>query len=569
MKITIQTTLLFTQIACIALATFRTPPVQAAGAELKKGRYFGYIRLDDTGEKVALIGNTFIVQPEDFTQFPKLNAIFTLSLGGYATSEYVTETFEDIRYDFNNGQLALDEPANDLVITAEVNETPTTVITGQVWIRSAARSGTICLEYETDEPGGGDACPIDSDPFMTSLRGQYEGRCGNDHAAIQITTGKGLSENGPEQRGLHGYGIMARLAFDQPDVCGDASPGSGRPAWCVIRTFTTGNYNFYSGKLTLNNSRHTSSCKLEKGHLQCAVQMVDQSINCDLQKTTSATLPYSSFNRSYNVSATAEQRQELPPPAPPRHADLVLALRGQFYGYIHNELTNRYQPLRLNVIPTVSTINPHNENEIFVSTTAVTHFGRDLSGDFWPQQLEKRSFYIRPGFTLESQNTDGFLQITDWRKGYITGVWYSHAFGRVGTVQLIKGNALPPMDSSAKIVPSIDGLFKGPTMSATSDLSWSFRTAIPLQPIGRGQSAFEFEGTAQLSGGILRPIRIARGTYDVYTGSVSWLSAEEAPRMVMGQVEDNGDMSLLWPGASTWGVRMSDYRLVPFQKRPE
>jgi CsoR family transcriptional regulator, copper-sensing transcriptional repressor len=139
----------------------------------------------------------------------------------------------------------------------------------------------------------------------------------------------------------------------------------------------------------------------------------------------------------------------------------------------------------------------------------------------------------------------------------------------VGTVQLVKGNALPPLDNAAMVVPSIDAQFRGPSMSSASDLRWSFRTAIPTQPIGREQSAFEFEGSAQLSGGIIRPIRMARGTYDVYTGSVSWLSAEEAPRMIMGQVEDNGQMSLLWPGASIWGARMSNYGLVPFQRQAE
>ena len=543
-------------------------PAQAAGGELKQGRYVGYIKLDDTGEKVALIGNTFIVQPEDFTKFPKLNAIFTMFLGGYGAPEYVTETFEDIRYDFSNGQLSLDEPENDLVITAEINDTPSTHVVGQVWIRSAARSGTICIEYESDEPGGGEGCPDDGEPFMSSLRGQYEGFCGTERAAIQITTGKGLAEGG-SQRGLHGYGIAARLAFDQPDVCGEDGMISGSPVWCVSRTFTSGEYNHFAGKLTLSNARITTSCTLEKGRLRCGIQTIAGPVSCDLQKTDLATLPYRSFGRSSSVRTTADERLPLPEPAPPKHTELVQALRGQFYGYIHNELTNRYQPLRLNVIPTVATINPHNENEIFVSTTAVTHFGRTMSQDFWPQQLEKRSFYLRPGFTLESPNTDGFLQIIDWRKGYITGVWYSHAYGRVGTVQLVKGTALPTLDEAAKVTPSIDGQFRGPSMSSTSDLRWTFASAIPTQPVGRKQSTFSFEGSTLLSGGIIPPIRVALGTYDIYTGALSWLSAEDAPRMVMGQVDDTGQMSLLWPGASIWGVRMSNYGFVPFRRLSE
>lgn len=135
-------------------------PALAAGGELKIGRYIGFIKLDDTGEKVALVANTFIIQPDNFAEFPRLNATLKMSLGGYGMAEYVTETFEDIRYDFNNGLLTLDEQANDQVIAAEVTESaPNVRVTGQVWIRSAARSGTLYLEYESDESGadsGGD-----------------------------------------------------------------------------------------------------------------------------------------------------------------------------------------------------------------------------------------------------------------------------------------------------------------------------------------------------------------------------------------------------------------------------
>jgi hypothetical protein len=554
--------------AFITLLTASSPAF-ASGGELKLGRYVGYVKLDDTGEKVALVANTFIVQPEDFTEFPKLNAIFTMFLGGYGAPEYVTETFEDIRYDFNNGQLSLDEEANDLVVTGEVNESPGTFISGQVWLRSAARSGTLCLAYETDEPGEENACQDEmgdrpsAPEFVPALRGRYEGQCGSEHAAIQITTGKGLSseETGApaDRRGLHGYGLVAQLAFDDPTVCGAASPP--QPAWCVSRTFTAGAYNFFSGRLMLDDARGTTSCNLAAGRLRCRLQLMTDPVDCDLQKTDVAAAPYRSFSRSFTVRTTAEQRAELPPPSPPRHTELVSALRGQFYGYVHNELTDRYQPMRLNVIPTVSTVNPHNENELFVSTTVVTYFGRTLSPEFWPQPLAKRSFYLRPGFTLESPEVDGFLQIEDWRTGYVRGVWYSHAFGRVGSVQLVKGDALPPLDVDARIVPSIDGAFQGPPRG---ELSWSFATAIPTQPTGREQSTFVFEGSARLSGGLVRPIRMARGTYDVYTGALSWLSGEETPRMVMGRVDDEGTMALLWPGASIWGARLSGYEFAPF-----
>src|SRR5690606_40849780 len=60
-------------------------------------------------------------------------SIFKIGLGGYGTHEYVTEVFEDIFYDFNNGKLTLDQPGNDMVISAEVHNMAKTTIMGQVW----------------------------------------------------------------------------------------------------------------------------------------------------------------------------------------------------------------------------------------------------------------------------------------------------------------------------------------------------------------------------------------------------------------------------------------------------
>ena len=552
------TLLIFSAVSSFATAL--------AAGEFKQGRYVGYIQLDDNNEKVAVVVNTFMVQPEDFTAFPTLNAIFTLYLGGYGSPEYITETFEDIRYDFNSGQLALDEPANDLVITAEIQNPQRPTVSGQVWIRSAAKSGTISVVFETDEPDSPITEPEVADGFMTSLRGEYEGFCGEQHAKMQLTSGKGLDSADPSSHGLNGYAITAKLAFDEPGVCGDLFPDE--PVWCVSRSYESGTYNFFSNSLTLESARGGTTCSLANGRLQCGVRMLDVTLACDLNKTDQSTLPYRAFVREFNVRATAEQRLPLPAPAPPQHAALVQALKGQFLGYLHHEGTNRYQPFKLNVIPTVSTVNPHNENEIFVSTTAVTYFGRMMGQTFWAQQLEKRSFYLRPGFTLESPNTDGFLQIEDWRQGYIKAVWYSHGFGRVGTVQLVKATSLPELPPEAAVVGSIAGEFQGPPV-ADNGFNWWFKTLVPTQLAGRDHTTFSFFGTTQLSGGIIVPIPIAEGTYDPYTGAVSWLTDEESPRMVIGSIDDAEKLNLFWPGASKWGVRVAPYRFVPFERVSE
>ncbi len=547
----------------VLLATIWLPCSAAFGqAELKLGRYVGYVKLDDASERVALTVDTYIDQPDDRTQFPKLNAIFRLQLGGYGGSEYVTEIFEDIRYDFSNGQLSLDEPNNDLVIAAEVRAGGSTTVTGQVWVRSASVSGTIFLKHLSDEPDDDDddGDPGADVPFMASLSGQYEGLCGAKRWAMQISTGKGLAVSGAADRGLHGYGVVARLAEGDSSICDGE--------WCVVRNFSGGSYNYFSGKLILDEPTGTSECALAAGRLTCRIRFLDETVSCDLRKTDVSTRPFVVSGRNYNVRTTPEQRLELPAPLPPRSTALVNALRGTFSGWLHNETLDRYQPFRLNVMSTVSSDNPHNENEVVITATGVQHFGRDTHAEGWPQQFDRRSFYLSTGFNLESPNSDGFLQVEEWRQGFIRGVWYSHAFGRVGTIQLVKG-PLPPLDPTAKVLAPITGTYQGPAVGSSSDVRWGFDTLLPTQPVGREESTLAFEGAMHLSGGLGVRVKIAQGSYDSYTGTLAWLTEErDRPRMVTGVVDADGRLMLLWPGAPIWGVPLPENRLIHYQRTP-
>src|SRR5262249_23344710 len=143
--------------------------------------------------------------------------------------------------------------------------------------------------------------------------------------------------------------------------------------------------------------------------------------------------------RTVRPQPTTAQLQELPAPAPPRNAELAAALRGMFSGYLHNETNDTYQVFRLNVMPYSATENPHNPNQMNVSTTAIAHLDRGTGGAFTTQRFDARSFYLRPGFTLKGPNADSYLDVAEWKQGLVRAVLYSHAFGRVGTVELLKG----------------------------------------------------------------------------------------------------------------------------------
>lgn len=572
-------TLLFTFVASLVLPDAGLaqddPPHDghAAGGELKQGRYIGYILNDRTSEKLALTMDAFAVQPNDRREFPVLHALIKVGLGGYGTAEYVTEAFDDIFYDFNNGQLTLDHPGNDLVINAEVHQMAKTTVMGQVWIRSAAVSGQIFLEYQSDEPGsggshgghhGGERADV---AYLPLLSGQYEGYCGEKRAAIQIQTAKDLASNDGETRGLHDYAIMGRLAFDDASLCGANEDQGTGPTWCAYRHYSHGTYNFYTGRLVLSNERNADECEIRAGRLQCRMRMLDHTLSCDLQKVDVMNHQWRPHNRGFHIRTTADQRVELSPPEAPRHTQLMRELGGHFIGNLHNETTGKYQIMRLNVVPSVSTENPHNENDIFVTATSVFHFGPGLSDDFWTQQFERRSFYQRPGFTLKGANADGFLQIDDWRRGYIRGTWYSHSFGKVGTVQLVKGYDLPAISEDAVYVKSVVGEFEGPvSRDPGNNRFWWLKTIFSNQPLDSEASATSFSGEGHMRQGVGLPMRIESGAYDHYSGFLGWKTAESTPRLITGKLLENDNLGLIWPGASIYGVGMFPYTYFGYER---
>lgn len=62
----------------------------AHAAQLKHGRYVGWIELEEKKVRLAVVADIFLESPEDLTQFPRVNAAFRINLGGYNTHEYIT-----------------------------------------------------------------------------------------------------------------------------------------------------------------------------------------------------------------------------------------------------------------------------------------------------------------------------------------------------------------------------------------------------------------------------------------------------------------------------------------------
>lgn len=545
------------------------------GGEIKNGTWVGYLTPEGGGDAVPVTMESFLVKPDSIKEFPRLNLLFKTSLGGYFSKEYETEIFEVLDYDFDQGLLPLNDSKNEMVVNAVVYSSPKVEMEGTVYLRSAAIRGSIYLEYLTDEPEGDDtkrAIP----PFIPKLSGQYEGKCGLENAVLQLETAKGLSWETPvPTTGLHHYLITGVVGIEN-GLCPRVNP-INRPNWCVDHAFSSGSYDFYQKKLFLSGTQETEECTREGDGFVCLMRFLPKDESkplveetCRFRKVKEPITPFKVYPRSYHVASTPEQKTPLPPAEPPASKDLVTAAQGAFYGYLHHESTNRYQPLRLDVIATTSTENPHNPNNVFVSVSAVLSFGRNISSEYWAQQFDRRSLYLVPGYTLISGESDTFLQITEWKKGFISGTWFSRAFGKVGTFEVVKGAKLPEIPVGAQMVEGIAGRFRGAEEMGGKDY-WEMKLLVPKQPHFLEKSYMIFQGNYQLfAGGASWPIkRIFRGAYDIYTGAVGWSiddSTAGETKLVTGYFDDKKGLKLFWPNDRMWAVGIFDQTLGSYKR---
>lgn len=535
---------------------------------LYQGKYWGYIKTDTTNLPFALQADFYLESPEDFKKFPQLNTILKMNLGGYNSPEYFTQVYKNIQFDFDNNILTLDEPYNDFIISAQLKTfNGRTRIEGVVWIRTTAQTGKLVLESESDEPGEWSlpqTLDVDISKFAPRIEGQYIGKCKNEPALFQIQTMRGLNEeDSRDGKQLFDYEIIGRLAYRRKGV-----PESDPRPWGVYSSYAGGVYNAFNGSLIfLGPSSTALECKLINGNLKCHYQSRDTKVPCEFNLENKKNSLIQKFSRNHHLSPTSEQLKTLPPASPPSNKELIKALGGHFVGYLHHEAYNRYQSMALHVVPSSSTDNPHNPNKAFISTTSVLYYGSTQSDLFITQRYEPRSFYLRPGFTLSAPGTDSFIVIDEWRSGFIRGTWYSHNYGRVGTVELIKGESLPALPTNLKTISPWQGEYQNLLAAGETNTQRWFKTLFPNLPSERIESTVHFSGSylSDKENSSIFPMK--RGRYDPYTGAIGWVyEHNNGVGMVSGIVGDSGSILLYWPPfPNVFSAALGDYSLTEFK----
>jgi hypothetical protein len=535
-------------------ALFLSHAGSAFAAQLNYGKYFGTLQMNGRSEAVAVSLDAFIVQINEPTVYPALNVILRINLGGYQSAEYVAYNFYDPTFNFEKGILQLNDPKNELTAILQVTNTATqTILEGPVNDRMTNAKGKLRVVMNLDASLMGQE-KEPSLPLLSMLRGEYIGKCGSDSGNLQIETGRLLGANSPGNA-LSGYSITGRLGFPNASLC---SPDKNNK-FCSQSPFSTGAYSPFTGRLTMHGPLGDIDCNKRGDALECNFFLYNRRGTCKLEKSASASSPPNQALPSIFLKVPPSQKAPLPSPQPPGNEELLAALNGDFYGFLHYENRDAYQLMEMSVVATTSTENPHIQNQVMIEPTVLLRLGS--SWDSLPAlsaAYPQRIFFMNPGFALESDENDYFIVINNWRMGYISGVLYSRSFGRVGTFEILKGER-PMVPPEMSVIPNPAGEYRGPTDSPQNLKNiWSLSIEVPNQIPSLGQSGIPL--LARFGGpGIMNTFDAA--LVDLNSGAMSLLIKNgKGDRLVTGEVLPNNSLRLLWPTGPALGAPMAHYQ---------
>lgn len=473
------------------------------------GRYVGVLKHDNQGrEQLAKLDFIFTRGNQNVMQ---LKAILTLHFGDFASGEYLSYHYDNVRYNLVSSALSFEDA--DQPLSIQVSRFSGDTLVGQVSSIWSGNVGQITLVR-------GDIVSR-SFPIVEPLWGQYEGRCGryNTPARLLIYTFRSTEDLAHLAQPFGAYSVASNLLIG----CQDGQ--------CINFDYARGSYDFFAAKdqLSLIGSRSTLACNKNGGTIECHEVSGSEDAgayslaNCSFQRNTA-------YESQPLTLSPVVKPGGFTPPSP--ESSIGALTSGEYRGYVFHEYRGLYQPAALNV----RIFQGGGDSGTRIASNARLFFGSFSSREVTPYQFAERD-YPNPSLGAKqlllsraAQDVDGLINISEIRDGVIRGTWYSLLFGRVGPVVLQK-EGLPALPPGARIMERLSGYYEGPKeFFAGSLTSWVIRVQVvpgtkppntnsnPFFPnLIRGSMYFE---------PILPRLGILDGSYDIYTGRFAFTEAK-------------------------------------------
>jgi hypothetical protein len=498
------------------------------------GRYVGVLKHSQINQD-QLAKLDFIVASQTSSEF-RLIAVLSLYFGDFASPEYVTYHFDNVKYNVLTGTLVFDQPEQD--VTLIVSTFGNGNFEGNVRSTVAGDVGVLQMQQ------GQTITPMR--PLVQPLWGEYRGVCDGVTTVLQIQTSRSSGDSSRMGNPFGTFDTTAQIAEVMPSCFSGSS-------LCVKQKYDVGSYNFFSGKLDLAGRAQNLACDVTSEGIECQ--------KCSLRRSSSesATLDKKSYpvlGKGYGDTPEPEGNDQAVTDA------TGTSLSGNYYGYVFHERLGVYQPVSMNVV-TYQGIGGGGSPALYISATSSMYFGNFQSPEVINHRFNEKEFpLLSPQIVLEriEGDVDTIIQLSQFGDGKAKGIWYSILHGRVGTFELSNGvQPAPPED--AKIMGKIGGQYQG------NDWSLDLRVVRESTPINTVNPYYplNFAGAFRLDE-ITPNIRIKGGAFDFYTGKLVFHLEDDT--LFTGFRPDNNTFSLKRPTPRVI-VPMTPHRPVSFKRVSE
>jgi len=509
------------------------------------GRYFGFIRISPQRKVTAVLD--LIDVPSTGDEAKSLRGVMRMFAGDFMSDEYSALYLPQMTWSDSNQTLTAS--GYDDRYQWESVSVKDGFIEGMFTFVKAGVTGAFKMRRQQSiDEGTLEVLGIFPEAVAAkSFTGNYYGECQENQVTKQMT----IQVEATRWSGAYGLAgvldgmrVAGRFGLFDKNLCGSSDKS------CIYAHFRSGEINFLTGALQLRGNPIDKSCVQDGTDLVCdgcrmnaGEEMSPGDLNPpqDYQvfRRKPEASPHSQLSRNVSTAAEAE---------------------GQYFGYLHHETQDRYQLMGLNVMRSRESAGGQNSSgaeevssgaeEVSsgaekISAVASLYFGDSGSQEFVAHRLEKERFASGQKLALDGPG-GGFLVIEDWRENSLRGVWYSKSAGRIGTLELKRGDA-PALPAGVQSFAALSGVYEGDEwqfeLSVSANVSESLRDYYPLRMMGWAREKIP---TA-------RRRMIEEGSYDFYTNSLAFRLDDG--RMVVGRQTQNG-VELFWPPYSNVGTPM-------------
>lgn len=464
------------------------------------GRYLGFLRLSKSPYKIPMIVDLIAVKSRN--AITRYEGFARFSLGGFQGNEFRVEYYPHFVLNHETKEFSSSEESNQLVLVDSKLKAHS-IITGKV--KEAGQEIGDYLVIYTGKRKKLDASQMLSKVFPNRIShpeigGEYYGVCRDRKSKLSLTVGRwdyGRTEN---PGFLVQYRMWGVLGHEDSLFC-------GQNEFCVKAIFDQASLDIASNKLYLASEKAKMTCSIGNQLLTCDT-------GCSFEKNqpsemTSPTLHQivERFEREDKVVTRKEETLN-------SRIDFEGAVTGEYFGYLFNETSRKYQLYRLKVTASMVQDAGMPKESAVIAGVGTMFYGEADHNEFSVNQF-KGEFYSESGpkFIFKGDG-DQIIQVSRWGRHGIRAVLYSKAFGRVGTLELSR-EGVPKIPDGQNMVKMITGFYAGSDHSfeliAQPNISESMRQFFPLSVRGHLQ---------KLGSGNKRT-KISDLKYDVYSGMVS------------------------------------------------